>query len=434
MKQPLGRVRKISFLPLVGATYFMVAGGPYGLEDLIAQVGSRRAILVLLLVPILWSLPTALMVGELAGAVPEEGGYYAWVKRALGPFWGFTEAWLSLVASIFDMAIYPTLFVLYLSRLFPSLANLSSLLGAGLIAASAWWNVRGSRSVSGGAAAMTVALLAPFAILVLLSARSPAEALPAPVHGSFVAAMLVAMWNYMGWDNASTIAGEVERPQRTYPLAMLTAVALVAITYILPVLALVVAGVDTRGWTTGSWVEAARTIGGDELALCVVLGGVVCAVGMLNSLMMSYSRLPVVLAEDGFLPSWFARRHPTTGAPWVAIGACALAYMAALRLGFERLVELDVMLYGLSLVLEFAALVALRLREPSLPRPFRVPGGLFGVVLIAIPPTALIAVALWEGRHDRVGPVSALWLGALVIAAAPILYALRRRKRAPAVA
>jgi amino acid transporter len=338
------------------------------------------------------------------------------------------------VASIFDMAIYPTLFVLYLSRLLPSLADLSPLLGAGLIAACAGWNMRGSRSVSGGAALMTVALLLPFAFLIMHAlSSSPAPAAPLPAHGSLLAAMLVAMWNYMGWDNASTIAGEVERPQRTYPLAMLTAVALVAITYVLPVLALAVAGVDTRDWTTGSWVAAARTIGGDELAVGIVLGGVVCAVGMLNSLMMSYSRLPVVLAEDGFLPSWFARRHPATGAPWVAIGACALAYMAALRIGFERLVELDVMLYGLSLVLEFAALVALRLKEPSLPRPFRVPGGLAGAVAIAVPPAILIAIALWEGRHDRVGPVSALWLGALVIAATSILYALRRRMPAPAV-
>ena len=60
------------------------------------------------------------MVGELASALPEEGGYYCWVRRALGPFWGFQEAWLSLAASIFDMAIYPVTFVLYLSRVAPA--------------------------------------------------------------------------------------------------------------------------------------------------------------------------------------------------------------------------------------------------------------------------------------------------------------------------
>jgi amino acid transporter len=104
--------RRLRLLPLVAATFFMVSGGPYGLEDLVQKAGYARALLVLAILPFIWSLPTALMVGELSSALPEEGGYYAWVRRAMGPFWAFQEAWLSLAASIFDMAIYPTLFVL----------------------------------------------------------------------------------------------------------------------------------------------------------------------------------------------------------------------------------------------------------------------------------------------------------------------------------
>src|SRR6202022_3000433 len=115
--------RGLTLAPLIAATYFMVSGGPYGLEELIARAGYSGALWILLLTPVVWSLPTALMVGELAGAMPRSGGYYAWVRRALGPFWGFQEAWLSLAASIFDMAIYPTLFVLYLGCLFPSLGT-----------------------------------------------------------------------------------------------------------------------------------------------------------------------------------------------------------------------------------------------------------------------------------------------------------------------
>ena len=87
---------------------------PYGLEDIIHGAGYPGAIVVLLVVPLIWSLPTALMVSELASSLPKEGGYYIWVRRALGPFWGFQEAWLSLTSSVFDMAIYPILFVSYL--------------------------------------------------------------------------------------------------------------------------------------------------------------------------------------------------------------------------------------------------------------------------------------------------------------------------------
>jgi amino acid transporter len=337
------------------------------------------------------------------------------------------------------MAIYPTLFVLYLSRLWPALGVpwTGTLLGAGLVAACAAWNVRGARAVSGGAVLMTIALLAPFAAIVVIAPGVTVHATPASSTaqgGGVLGAMLVAMWNYMGWDNASTIAGEVERPERTYPLAMLASVALVAATYMLPVAAVASAGIDTSGWSTGSWVSAGQALGGRALGVAVVVGGIICAVGMFNALVMSYSRLPLALAEDGILPAWFTLRHPRSGAPWVAIVACSVAYTAALGLGFERLVELDVMLYGSSLVLEFVALVVLRVREPTLPRPFRVPGGLGGAVAIGVPPTALIAIALWQGRDDRMGPLGALSLGALLMAAGPILYALRRWQRARAVA
>ncbi len=105
-------------LPLMAATFFMVSGGPYGIEDIL-DAGYLRGLIILVALPFLWSLPTAMMIGELASALPEEGGFYVWVRRAMGPFWGYQEAWLSLAASIFDMAIYPTLFVLYLGGCFP---------------------------------------------------------------------------------------------------------------------------------------------------------------------------------------------------------------------------------------------------------------------------------------------------------------------------
>jgi amino acid transporter len=110
---------KLTLLPLVAATFFMVSGGPYGLEDVIGSAGYSGALLILLITPFLWSLPTALMVSELASAIPEEGGFYVWVNRGLGKFWGFQESWLSLVGSVFEMALYPTLFVDYLGHFSP---------------------------------------------------------------------------------------------------------------------------------------------------------------------------------------------------------------------------------------------------------------------------------------------------------------------------
>ena len=128
----------------------MVSGGTYGIEDVVHGAGYGRAILILLLTPILWSLPTAYMIGELSSALPQEGGFYAWVRRAMGDFWGFQEAWLSLVASVFDMAIYPTLFVLYLSRLFPwfGVNNRGIMVGLAVVIACAALNIAGIRVVA----------------------------------------------------------------------------------------------------------------------------------------------------------------------------------------------------------------------------------------------------------------------------------------------
>ncbi|MBI3668993.1 MAG: APC family permease [Acidobacteria bacterium] len=409
----------------------MVAGGPYGLEDVVQKAGYAGTLLILLLTPLLWSLPTALMVSELASALPEEGGFYAWVRRAMGRFWGFQEAWLTLVGSIFDMALYPTLFVWYLGHFAPALTrgHRATLLGLGMIAVCTLWNIAGARAVGGGSLLMTIVLLGPFVVLMgyALLHRSSSGAAHTPLgHVDILGGILIAMWNYMGWDNVSTIAGEVDRPQRTYPLAMLGAVALVVLSYILPIAAVARTGIDPNSWSTGGWVDVARIVSGEGLAIAVTLGGVIGAIGSFNALMLSLSRLPLVMTEDGFLPKIFARRHPKTGAPWVAIVVCAVGWAAALTLGFERLVILDVLLTGLSILLEFWALVALRIREPELPRPYRVPGGLFGAVAIGIAPLALMAAAVVRNHDEQIGSISALTIGLVLIAAGPAVYFLSR--------
>src|SRR5215469_4581800 len=160
--------RKMRFLPLIAATYFMVSGGPYGIEDILGGAGFARAIIILLVLPILWSLPTALMIGELASAIPAEGGFYVWVRRAMGPFWGYQESWLSLSASVFDMAIYPAFFVSYLGKFNPSLTAgwHGYAWSLGVVVLCCAWNLRGARAVGNDSVWMSALLLAPFGILV----------------------------------------------------------------------------------------------------------------------------------------------------------------------------------------------------------------------------------------------------------------------------
>jgi amino acid transporter len=291
-------------------------------------------------------------------------------------------------------------------------------------------------------------LLAPFAVFVALGFwrgltlhpavqwnTASADAAGFGPGSAFSTAVLVAMWNYMGWDNASTVAKEVENPQRNYPRAMIAATFLVAVTYILPLAAMALSGLSPDSFSTGDWTTAARSLGGPALGLAVVAGGAISGIGMFNALVMSYSRLPMAMADEGMLPRVVGRRN-RRGVPWISVVLCGVAWGLALKLPFERLISIDLILYGTSLLLEFVALAVLRVREPNMPRPFKA-GNLAFAILLGVGPAALIAYALYASRDEKlIGTTSALAFSVAVGLLGPPLYWLtaapliRRRKSA----
>jgi len=346
--------RKVSLPQLAAATYLMVSGGPYGIEELVQTCGYPLALGLLLAIPLVWSLPVGLMVGELSAAIPAEGGFYVWVRRAMGPFWGYQEAWLSLMASVFDMAVYPTVFILSLGRLWPAATQGSNgfLIGVVFVLVCVAWNLLGARAVGEGSEVLGILLLAPFAVLTGMAlfrhaGFGTAGAAVPPAHPDWTAGILVAMWNYMGWDNASTIAGEVENPQRTYPRVMLLALAGVFASYVIPIAAVWKIGIPATSWATGSWVNFAAQAAGEWLGLATLLGAMISTLGSFNSLTLSLSRLPMVVAQDGYAPRFLARTLPN-GVPWAATVACGVAWIAALQLNFDRLLMLDILLWSSS--------------------------------------------------------------------------------------
>jgi chromate transport protein ChrA len=80
-------------------------------------------------------------------------------------------------------------------------------------------------------------------------------------------------------------------------------------------------------------------------------------------------------------------------------------------------------------MLEFWALIGLRIREPNLARPYRVPGGLIGVIAIGLPPLVLMLAAAFRNHSERIGNINALVVGLIFIAAGPILYFLSNLRR-----
>lgn len=436
-----GDARRIGLGALTAATFFIVSGGPYGTEEIVKGHGYGGAVLLLLLVPLLWSLPVGLLVGELGAALPHTGGFTVWVTRGLGRFWGLQEGWLSAVVGLVGLAIYPTLMVGYLARFWPRLGDLS-IGGWGwwaclaLVGVCTAWNALGIRRVGQGSEMLGLLLLAPFAVVVALgllslgdggyaAAREAFSRSPRTDHSAWVAGLVLAMWNYTGFDNAGTFAAEVEDPQRSYPRAMILSIVLIAVVYVAAVLGASTSGMPPEAWDEGSWVEAGRLLGGSRLAAAIALGATLCAAGMFLAALLSWSRLAEAMAVDGWLPAGLARRSGRTGTPTASVILGGVLSALFLGLGLKRLVEIYVLLYGAALMLEFVALAALRIREPGLRRPFRIPGGVAGCVALAIPPAAMLAVAGWMGR-DEPGAfgLSALQIALLLAATGPAWWAM----------
>jgi len=113
----------------------------------------------------------------------------------------------------------------------------------------------------------------------------------------------------------------------------------------------------------------------------------------------------------------------------VAIVVCAATWALALNFSFTKLIVLDVLLTGLSILLEFASLVALRIREPELPRPYRVPGGMAGAIGVGILPLALLVLTVIRTDAEPVGPINALEFGAILVALGVVFYFFSNRFR-----
>jgi amino acid transporter len=428
--------------PLVAVMFFTVSGGPFGLEGLVGRVGPGVAIALLLLTPLLYSVPEALIIGELASMLPAEGGYYQWVKRAFGRFAGFSNGWLSWMYSLIDMAIYPVLFLQYLRFFTGDLGRVPSwLLALALIWGATWLNLRGTRAVGLASGWFVAAVLAPFAVLAgfalykWITIGSVGAFPAAPFHavgaagGSFVGALGLgisqSIWNYSGWDNASTVGGEIEESGRTYPRALLRTVPLVTLVYlaaIIPALAVT----DWRTWTDGAWPAISGSVAGRWLAAWIAAAGMVSAFALFNALLLTYSRVPLVLARDGLLPGALAATDER-GTPRRAVLVSAVAYSVFALLSFGGLLAADVLLYTAALALEFAALIRLRRSEPDLRGSFRVPVGENVLTLLATLPVLVLVSAVVLEVHSRAIGLVGVLVAALFAALGPIWYVGRSR-------
>jgi len=419
----LPRERRLKMLALASLIFFTTCGGAFGLEPLIGATGAGWAIVLILITPLMWSLPISLMVAELAGIMPEEGGYYVWVRETLGRFWGVQAGWWAMAYGIGVMAIFPVLFVSYLSFFFPVLGSSADGAHPGVGALMRWLaavlmialamavNLRSAKDVGRTAKAGALFVLGAFVVMIWVWLRRSAgpgavvsvvrNDFGAEHKGTLLLVLSILAFDFSGWDGASTYAGEVDEPQRNYPKAIAVALAVLVACYIFPVIAGVAVTTDPAVWSdTAGWPAIGELIGGRWLGALLAAAGLVSMWGLFNAQLLYASRLPFVMARDGWLPRVLAKASEKTAVPTVATVVFCVITGAFAALSFGGLAVIQSLMYGGLIMLELLALVVLRVRRPEAPRNFRVPGGWGGLAYVCVAPFAASMLLLFAVMGD----------------------------------
>jgi amino acid transporter len=430
-------VRKASLLPFVFVMYAYTTAGPFGLEDQVTTSGPGLTLLYHLFIPFFWCIPVSLVAAELTTAIPVEGGFYRWVRAGFGDFWGFLAGWWNWCASFVLGGVYAVLFSDYLVFFFPSLTGWKHyLVSLTLIALIAWINVRGIHMVGVVATVLELFILLPVAVMCAIAATKwhhnpfvPLVPPHVPPFQVFGVGLALGIWLYSGYEQMSSVAEEVDNPQRSYPIALALVVPMSVATYFVPTLLSLAALGNWQDWHTGFFSDAAKLIGGPWLGFWMTLAAGVTNISILNATVLTGTRMPSAMAEDGYLTPVLTRKHPRYGTPWIAILISSAIYGLLAVLNLAQLIKVYAWLRIAVTILTVLSAWRLRQKKPALARPFRIPWGRTGLLYVVAAPLAMSVVAMLGS--DR---FSLLW-GPLALALGPLAYHLLRfaqREKMPA--
>jgi amino acid transporter len=407
------------------------------MEPLLTYGGRDGALLILLITPLLWDIPTILMVLELNAMMPVGGGYYQWVKRGLGLRWGFFEGWWTWLYTFVDLAIYPVLFVEYASFFIPGLEAWKIPICLFMIWSCAGLNILGIVPVGRVSLLLGVAVLTPFLILFFLGfahlGPGAYHFTPMSFKGlgstSIGLGCYTVMWNMLGWDNTTTYADQVERPARSYVISIGVAFIGILIVYVLTLLTARGSGIDPAVLGEKGFPALGVLVGGAWSGRLLALGGMASSLGLFAAVLLSVCQVPKAMADDKLLPGKLSMLHPRFGTPYISIIICASVVSLMILWTFIDLVVIDITLYGAALFLEFISLIVLRIRVPDEARPFRIPGGLTVISLLFLLPVGIYAFALGGALSDSGHAWKpALFALGLLVTAELIWQVLRQRR------
>lgn len=394
--------KKLTLIPLIFLIYFEVAGGPYGEEPAVKAAGPLYALLGFMIFPFIWSIPEALITAELSTAFPGDGGFVIWADRAFGPFFGSLMGSWKFLSGVINIAAFPVLCIDYLKKVIHPLESgwprsLAIMVSTCILS---FLNFTGLTIVGYVAVLLGLVSLSPFIIMSLAAIPKikPHRWFSSGQKGlkkDWNLFFNTLFWNLNFWDNVSTLAGEVDRPQKTFPVALLVAVIFTCVAYLIPLFAVIGAvNVDQSQWDSGFHATAAEMIAGKWLKIWLEVGAVLSAIGLFEAQLSSSAYQILGMADLGFLPKFFGLRSKKFNTPWVGILVSTLITLGVSYMDFESIVASANFLYSLGMLLEFAAFIWLRMKKPQLKRPYRVPMKLPGLVIMCLIPSGFLVVIM----------------------------------------
>ncbi len=419
---------KLKLGGFVAVLYAYCAAGPFGFEDMISTSGPGMSLLFLIVVPWLFAFPMSLATSELTTAMPVEGGFYRWTRAAFGDFLGYQCGFWNWSGTFLMNAAYAVALADYTAQLIPAVSHgwghwIVAIFYLLLVAAL---NIRGVEIVGGVSKVLLLTVLVPVAIFTVagflhMHANPFVPLTPSgkPWRDVYGVGLVLALWLFSGYEQLSTITEEVERPERNFPLGLAIMVPLAMITFLLPIMAGIGAGADWQQWTTGHLVTVAAKIGGRWLSWPLTAAAVISILLGLQTTLLSGTRLPFAMAEDGYFHPSLARLHPRFATPVQGI-VLSTALCAALAVfSVPQLIAVYIWLRVATSVLTLTSVWRLRYTRPDMRRGFRIPGGNFGLAAVVLIPCVLFAWALINGErwtflvapaYMAIGPISYLVL------------------------
>ena len=412
----LKRVR-MRLITAVIFVFTLTCSGSFGMEDVVSSSGPGMTLLMILILPLVWSVPMAFVASELGSMVPEAGGLYRWIRRGMGEYWSFQAGWWWTLSLYVDSAVYVALALDYMQNQWGFGATERALIGVGIVAVFTFINIRGLELTGWSLTIIQVGVMVPlliFTVYGIFKGTGSGFSPMLPEGESFLTSLnlglAIMMWMYSGWESMSTLAGEIENPQKVIPKALMIGTPLVIATYFITV------------WAS---IRIANLGGPDNYLNMWTGGGGEDFVAARRGRRRRLLRLPHAdvghplqhrpvrrLPRDGraarssrcrataCCPRFLGSTHESWGTPWVAILLMGVVNAVLINFNFDALITIDVFLLMFPYVLIFLTVMIMRVKEPDTPRSFRVPLPTWALGVWVAFPIAIAIIALFVNGMD----------------------------------